>query len=95
MLPFGGKLDAGNQWVRLAKIMPWDEIDKEYFNNLTPQSAKGQKPIDSRVAFRALYIQMKYGFSDDNVVQEITVNPYMQHFLGHTEFTTERSFVRR
>ena len=92
-LPFGGKLDAGNQWVRLAKIMPWEEIDREYFKNFTPKSAKGQKPIDSRVAFGALYIQMKYGFSDDNVVQEITENPYMQHFLGYTEFTTERPFV--
>lgn len=26
MLPFGGKLKADNQWIKLAELMPWDEI---------------------------------------------------------------------
>jgi hypothetical protein len=30
MLPFGGKLKADNKWVKLAELMPWDEIDNKY-----------------------------------------------------------------
>ena len=30
ILPFSGKLSAENRWVQLAKIIPWDEIEKDY-----------------------------------------------------------------
>lgn len=30
ILPFSGKLNAENRWVQLAKIIPWDEFEKEY-----------------------------------------------------------------
>ena len=30
ILPFGGKLDAGNRWVKLAALMPWDMIEDVY-----------------------------------------------------------------
>ena len=29
-LPFGGKLRSDNRWVRMAKMIPWDEIESEY-----------------------------------------------------------------
>ena len=30
ILPFSGSLSADNRWVRLAHIIPWDEIEKDY-----------------------------------------------------------------
>ncbi|NSW92503.1 MAG: IS5/IS1182 family transposase, partial [Firmicutes bacterium] len=30
VLPFEGKLDANNRWVKLAKIIPWEQIENEY-----------------------------------------------------------------
>lgn len=30
ILPIPGKLSAENRWVQLAKIIPWDEIEKDY-----------------------------------------------------------------
>jgi len=27
-LPFGGKLRSDNRWVRLAKLIPWEEIEE-------------------------------------------------------------------
>jgi len=30
ILPFSGKLSAENRCVQLAKIIPWDEIEKDY-----------------------------------------------------------------
>lgn len=29
-MPFAGKLDPKNRWVRLASIMPWDKIEEIY-----------------------------------------------------------------
>jgi len=29
ILLFSGKLSAENRWVQLAKIIPWDEIEKD------------------------------------------------------------------
>jgi len=28
--PFGGHLNADNRWVVLSKMIPWDEIEKDY-----------------------------------------------------------------
>lgn len=92
ILPFGGKLDTENQWIKLSKLMPWDEIEEKYLKAFPAKSNKGQKPIDSRVAFGALYIQIRYGFSDEDTTQQICDNPYFQYFLGYKEFTTNRPF---
>lgn len=27
-MPFGGKLDSKNRWVRFAGIMPWEHIEE-------------------------------------------------------------------
>lgn len=50
-LPFGGKLNADNQWVKLAELMPWNEIDKKYRECFKQKGNYGQVPIDSRVVF--------------------------------------------
>jgi len=26
----GGRLDANNRWVKMAKIVPWDNLEEEY-----------------------------------------------------------------
>ena len=28
-LPFGGHLDSDNRWVQLAKLIPWEEVEKK------------------------------------------------------------------
>ena len=32
-LPFGGKLNKDNRWVRMAEIMPWDYIEEVYLES--------------------------------------------------------------
>ncbi|MDF2857061.1 MAG: hypothetical protein K0Q87_2912 [Neobacillus sp.] len=39
ILPFSGSLSAANHWVRLAKVIPWDEIEKEYLQAETVAQA--------------------------------------------------------
>jgi hypothetical protein len=89
-LPFGGKLRADNQWVQLAGMMPWDDIEKDYVQNF--KGGSGQKAILARIAFGAVYIQLKCGYTDVQTVEEIRENPYLQYFLGYTGFSDEPPF---
>ena len=34
-LPFGGKLNKNNRWVRMAEIMPWDYIEEVYLESMS------------------------------------------------------------
>jgi len=36
ILPFEGKLSANNRWVKLSKIIPWEQIEKDYANLFLP-----------------------------------------------------------
>jgi transposase, IS5 family len=47
-LPFGGHLDCENRWVRLATLIPWDEVEKKYKSNF--KQKKGRKAKNVRVA---------------------------------------------
>lgn len=42
-LPFGGKLSAKNRWVKLSKLIPWDEIEKEYIKNFKAKDGQVAK----------------------------------------------------
>jgi hypothetical protein len=30
VLPFEGKLNASNRWAKLANLIPWEQIEKDY-----------------------------------------------------------------
>ncbi len=32
ILPFNGKLRSNNRWVILSKIIPWDEIERDFIS---------------------------------------------------------------
>jgi IS5 family transposase len=36
-LPFGGQLSGDNSWIKLAELIPWDELEDDY----TAQFCKG------------------------------------------------------
>ena len=29
-LPFGGKLSGDNRWIKLAELIPWDDLEDDY-----------------------------------------------------------------
>ena len=89
-LPFGGQLSADNRWVRLASIMPWEQFESSYVEQL---SAKQGAPAKSfRMALGALIIQEHLGLSDRETVQQVRENPYLQYFLGFHEYQYEAAF---
>ncbi|TLM97903.1 MAG: transposase [Actinobacteria bacterium] len=90
ILPFSGKLSAENRWVQLAKVIPWDEIEKEYAFMFPSDRGNVAKPV--RMALGSLIIQVRCGYSDRETVQQITENPYLQYFIGLKEYQLTKPF---
>jgi len=91
ILPFPGKLRSDNRWIKLAKIIPWQEIEEKYSKYFSTTTGNPAKPL--RMALGALIIKEKCGFSDEETVQQITENPYLQYFVGFKEFQKEPPFT--
>ena len=84
-LPFGGKLSANNRWVKLAQMMPWDEVEACYCESLA-QTGMGAPAKSARIAYGALIIKERLGITDEETTNQILENPYLQHFLGLSEY---------
>ena len=89
-LPFGGKLNANNRWVKLSRLISWDKFEEEYSKNFSDSS--GAPALSFRVALGALIIKERLHLTDRETVEQITENPYLQYFLGFAEFRNEAPF---
>jgi len=90
-LPFSGGLRSDNRWVKLAKFIPWDEFEPIYRKTLSG-SQNGSPALVVRVALGALIIKERLGTSDEETVEQIRENPYLQYFLGYKEYKDEKPF---
>jgi len=84
--PFGGKLDDNNRWLRIAELIPWDDLEDEYRRHF---SDVGRPAKDAHLAIGLLLLKHMTGLSDEALVEVVSENPYMQAFCGFTEFVTE------
>ena len=91
VLPFGGHLDKDNRWVKLRESIDWKVIDEVYEKNFDNKES-GNEAYPACLAFGSLYIQRKEGFTDEELVNQLSENPYMQYFVGYKEFSTRRPF---
>lgn len=90
-LPFGGKLRSDNRWIIMAKLMPWDEVEQKYamqFNDC----GIGAPAKRARVALGALLIKERLKTTDEETVEQIKENPYLQFFLGYSQYSDEPPF---
>jgi len=89
---FGGVvLDTNNEWLKLGSIIPWDEFEEEYAATFTGK-ATGNVAKSARMALGTLVIKERYQFSDEDIVKELQMNPYLQHFIGMPEFSHKAPF---
>jgi transposase, IS5 family len=91
IMPFDGKLKKNNRWVQLAKLMPWDFIEENYAKNFA-ESGMGSPAKSSRIALGALIVKEKLNLTDEETVEQIEENPYLQFFLGYESYLKERPF---
>lgn len=77
--------------MKLAKLIPWDVIEDKYAS-LFDKKNMGAPAKPVRMALGALIIKEKGGFSDEEVGEQIKENPYLQYFIGLTEFQKDAPF---
>jgi hypothetical protein len=88
LFPFGGKLNEDNRWLRIAELIPWEELEDEYRKYF---SDVGRPAKDAHLVIGLLLLKHMTGLSDEGLVEEVSENPYMQAFCGFTEFVTDEA----
>lgn len=89
-LPFGGKLSGKNRWVKLAAMIPWETFESSYATQFSEE--RGAPAKSFRMALGALIIKERLGVSDDETVEQVRENPYLQYFLGLSEYSDRAPF---
>jgi hypothetical protein len=74
----------------MAKLIPWSEFEDNYGLNFAPIMGPPAKSF--RIALGALIIKEKLGLTDRETVQQIRENPYLQYFIGLTNYSYEIPF---
>jgi hypothetical protein len=83
LLPFGGKLNLDNRWIKLHDLIPWEELEdiyRKYFSQL------GRPGKDSQLINGLLILKHQMVLSDEEVVEYFLENPYVQYFCGYDQF---------
>ena len=88
--PFEMNLDPSNRWVKYAKELPWDDLVKVYCRKMS--SNMGARAKNPRVVIGALFIKHITKLSDDDTIETIKKNIYMQYFLGLSGYTYKNVF---
>jgi len=88
--PFYYGLDKNNRWARLAQQIPWDEFAKIYAKALCEDF--GRPALDARIVIGAMIIKYKKALSDEETIEEIKENAYLQYFIGYEEFSHKPPF---
>ena len=89
-MSFGGTLRADNRWVILEELIPWDEVETRYASCFREGNGRPAFPV--RVALGALIIKERLKASDEETVEQIQENHYLQYFLGYESYRDERPF---
>jgi IS5 family transposase len=90
-LPFGGKLNPDNRWVRWSEVIPWDELAVAYYQ--TMDAKQGRPGKDARLVIAALIIKHKLTLSDEETVLQVQEGPYLQYFAGFSSYKDEQPFA--
>ncbi|HHL33719.1 MAG TPA: transposase, partial [Desulfobulbaceae bacterium] len=90
-LPFGGKLNPENRWVKWSLAIPWDELASGYYKSMS--STQGRPGKDARLVIGAVIIKHKLNLSDEETVLQIQENPYLQYFVGLSSYKDEPPFT--
>jgi len=83
--PFERSLNPENRWVRLAKLLPWDDLCSIYRKHI-PEKETGRPDLNPRLVLGAIMIKHICDLDDRETVDQISENIYMQYFLGYSSF---------
>jgi len=85
--PYCGQIDRSNRWIKLAKLVPWNEMEGLYLRYFDPSKHSTLKK--NRLILGLLLGQMLLEMSDRNILEYFHENPYFQYFCGHDTFVVK------
>ena len=85
--PYSGQIDQDNRWIKLAELVPWEQMDAIYRRHFD----EGKQAVikSSRLIVGLLLGQMLLELSDRDVVEYFHENPYFQYFCGQETFVVK------
>jgi hypothetical protein len=86
LFPFGGTLNADNDWVKLAGLIPWEELEQIYRGYFCKDNGRPAKSC--RLICGLLIVKHRETLSDRRTVKLLNENPYVQFFCGLDQFRT-------
>lgn len=87
LTPYSGQIDIGNRWIKLSKLVPWDEMDviyRRYFDDNKQSVIK-----NCRLILGLLLGQMLLELGDRPILEYFHENPYFQYFCGQDTFVVK------
>jgi hypothetical protein len=87
---FETTLDKDNRWIRLRCVIPWDDLAQVYCQNLSANHGRPAK--DVCLIIGAAIIKHQLCLSDEETVQQIRENPYLQYLVGLPGFQPQALF---
>ena len=88
----GMQLDMNNEWIRIAQQLPWKAWEALYVAIFPSNTGNVAKPC--RMVLGSLILQMRLGFTDRELVDQLHQNPYYQYFIGLSSFQHMAPFTR-
>ena len=88
---FENHLSPNNRWVKLAALIPWDELASSY--NKLMDAGMGATYKDARLIIGALIIKHKIKLPDEEVIEQLKENIYMQYFVGYSSYPYKQAFA--
>ena len=85
-------MDQKNEWVQISKKLPWRAWESLYQAMFPSGTGNVAKPC--RMVIGSLIIQLRMGFTDRDLLEQIRQNPYYQFFIGLSSFQHEAPFAR-
>jgi len=91
--PYSGQINTHNRWIKLAELVPWDQMDviyRGYFDNGKQSVIK-----TSRLILGLMLGQMLLELGDRPILKYFHGNPYFQYFCGQDTFVvkTEKGII--
>ena len=91
IMPYGGKLDHNNRWIRLSSLIPWQKLSNLHDSYFNPKRLSVVKP--ARLIIGLMIGKAKLGCSDEEILNYFYENPYFQYFCGFDNFVTKENKV--
>lgn len=87
LMPYAGQIDEENRWIKMAGLLPWDELDGIYLRYFDDRKHGVIKKC--RLIMGLMVGQMIMEMSDREIVSFFHENPYFQYFCGQDTFVAK------